>query len=104
MHGFDPDVKEEELGDQLAPAVSLDFRPRPSRVRAKFMTALSEDEMAKPVTQKIKLVSTRRHWLLLRDQEESAQSDREARLQEIRSGRAQARRIQGSQNQIADWP
>src|SRR5262249_12725512 len=42
-----------------------------------------------------------RHGLLLRHQEESAQSDREARLQEIRSGRAQARRVQGSQDQIA---
>src|SRR6185436_14511822 len=42
-----------------------------------------------------------RHGLLLRDQEESAQSDREARIQEIRSGRAQARRIQGSQDQVA---
>src|SRR5271170_2259168 len=42
-----------------------------------------------------------RHRLFLRDQEERPHQDGEVRVQEIRSGRAQARRIQGNQDQVS---
>jgi uncharacterized protein (DUF983 family) len=39
--------------------------------------------------------------VLLRDQEELAHPDREAQLQEVRPGRAQARRVQGIEDQVS---
>src|SRR4026207_1637152 len=42
-----------------------------------------------------------RDWVFLRHQEESANGDREAFLQEIRSRCAQARRLQGNEDQVA---
>jgi hypothetical protein len=43
----------------------------------------------------------RRHWVFLRHEEERPHADRQARAEEIRSGRAPARGIQGSQDQVA---
>ncbi|CAA9496031.1 MAG: LSU ribosomal protein L33p @ LSU ribosomal protein L33p, zinc-independent, partial [uncultured Sphingomonas sp.] len=42
----------------------------------------------------------RRHRILLRDEKEPAHPDGEAKLQEVRSGGAQARRLQGSEDQV----
>src|ERR1700722_1224319 len=42
-----------------------------------------------------------RHRLFLRDQEERPHQDRQAFVQEIRSGRAQARRVQGNEDQVS---
>src|SRR3569833_2925477 len=46
----------------------------------------------------------RRYGLLLCDEEESADADREAELPQVRPGRAQARRHQGSQDQVSEPP
>src|SRR3712207_8693615 len=42
----------------------------------------------------------RRHRLFLRDEEELAHDDRKARDEEVRPGRAEARRVQGSEDQV----
>src|SRR5688572_18488578 len=42
-----------------------------------------------------------RHRLFLCDQEEPAQPDREDVVPQVRPGRAQARRVQGSQDQVS---
>ncbi len=46
--------------------------------------------MAKAVTTKIKLISSARHRVLLRHQEELAHDDREAEDEEIRSDREES--------------
>ena len=61
----------------------------------------SEDRtMAKATTIKIKLAQLGRHRLLLRHQEELAHQDRQAGDEEIRPGRAQARRVPRNQDQV----
>ena len=57
--------------------------------------------MAKPATVMVKLVSTADHGLFLRHQEEPADQDREARNPQVRSHRAQACRLQGTEDEIA---
>src|SRR5438270_2836654 len=42
----------------------------------------------------------RGYGIFLRDQEKPADADREAQLQEVRPGRAQARRVQGIEDQV----
>jgi ribosomal protein L33 len=54
--------------------------------------------MAKPATVKIKLVSSADTGFFYVTKKNHA--DREAELQEVRSARAQARRLQGSEDQI----
>ena len=56
--------------------------------------------MAKAATIKIKLLSTADTGFFYVDQEERPHQDRQAVVQEVRPGRAQARRVQGNQDQV----